>query len=178
MSVFKIGNNFTTKDVENNSQIFKDYVKKISQKIDDANKNQVMKCKDFNAMIVWFNWCFYTRNDFFVSNLQTQCIKNILQMYNQIKSNMLNEWENDLFNHITLRDFKLLKFLLHQYINQFDSLTDDFNMVLKNVVSKESIQNCITQINIYINDNAEYFSAKNNSKHNPKTNNETSKISE
>lgn len=165
MASFTVGNSISVKDVLNgNSQIFKNYVKKISIKLDDRNPKQIMKSNDFNSMIVWFNWCFFTRNDFYVTNLNSQALKNILRIYNQIKSNMLNDSENDLFNHLTLKDFKLLKFLLHQYINQFDSLTDDVNEILKSNVSKESIQNCITQINIYMFDNAEILSPQNTQK--------------
>lgn len=163
MPDLQVGNKHTISDVERNPQIFKNYVKKIEQKIDDLMPNQVMKCHDFNSMIIWFNWCFFTRNDFFVTNLHTTCLRSVLRLYNQIKTNMLDQWEPDLFNHLTIRDFKLLKFLLHQYINQFDSLTDDFNAVLKKAVSKESIQNCITQINIYIDNNADALSVHNHS---------------
>lgn len=140
----------SVKDVENNQQIFKNYTKKISLKMVD-DQNSKISSNDFNSMIVLFNWCFYTKNNFYVNGgLSPKSLQNTVRIYNQLKSNMLNDNERDLFGNLNVKDFKFLKFLLCQYINKYNTLTDDFEEVLKKVVSKKSIQNCVSQINIYI----------------------------
>lgn len=146
-------NNMNVDDVKNNPNIFKDYTNKIIMKIDDIDSRNHMKSKDFNGMIILLNWCFATRNDFFVNNLNKKFIKVVAQTYNQLKSNIIDIGENDVFNHITQNNLKTLKFILYQYINAYDSLVDDYHKCLIEVVSKQSIKNCIKQINEYMKEN-------------------------
>lgn len=145
--------NMNVKDVINNPNIFKDYTNKIIMKIDDIDDKNYMKSHDFNSMIVLLNWCFTTRNDFFVNNLNKKFIKVIAQTYNQLKSNIIDIGEGDVFNHITQNNLKTLKFILYQYINAYDSLVDEYHECLINAVSKQSIKNCIKQINDYMKEN-------------------------
>lgn len=145
--------NMDVEDVRNNPAIFRDYTSKICMKIDDIDDRNFMKSRDLNNMIVLLNWCFATRNDFFVNNLNKKFIKVIQQTYNQLKSNIIDITECDVFNHITQSNFKTLKFILYQYINAYDSLVDEYHKCLIDVVSKDSIKNCIKQINEYVKEN-------------------------
>lgn len=135
---------------DSKTNIFKNYSKKIQQKIVGFEEFYIMKAEDLNNLIVLLNWCFHTHNDFFVTDFNRKYIGNVIQTYNQLKTNIISYKELDVFNHLTKKNLNLLKFILYQYINQYDALTDDFHKELVETVSKDSIQRCINQIKLYL----------------------------
>lgn len=135
---------------DSKTNIFKNYSKKIQQKIVGFEEFYIMKAEDLNNLIVLLNWCFHMHNDFFVTDFNRKYIGNVIQTYNQLKTNIISYKELDVFNHLTKKNLNLLKFILYQYINQYDALTDDFHKELVETVSKDSIQRCINQIKLYL----------------------------
>lgn len=130
------------------SKIFKDYTEKIGPKIQSTYN---MDEYDFNNMLNLLNWCFVKKNNFFIPNFNTKFIINICNLYNQLKTNILSKTSNNLFESTKFEDLKTLKFILHNYINNFNTINTQVNTELCNNISAESIKNCVLTITQYLN---------------------------
>ena len=88
------------------SNFNKNYIDKIKQKLND-NTNP----EDINNIIIFLNYCFLKKNNFFVNDFNKRVIKDICQMYNQLKTNILTPTINDIFKSIKLTDLHLFTFV-------------------------------------------------------------------
>jgi hypothetical protein len=142
--------------MSNNNSIFKDYTLKIKTKLYNSNitsGNLETISDDINNLIILLNWCFLTKNNFFVSNFNNKCIFSVNIFYNQLKTNILSKNLFDdidnIFDEIPKTNLKTIKFILHNYINNYDSISSiDTNKELCEKISKVSIKNCIDYINL------------------------------
>lgn len=126
--------------------IFKDYTNKLNIKF---NKE---KSADINNMICYFNWCFLYKNNFFVSNFNNKYIKNVCDTYNTLKTNILVSQDQDILININVAELKRLKFILYNYIQNYKEIKENpGNKLLCDLISPESIKNCINLINEKIN---------------------------
>lgn len=120
--------------------IFKDYCAKIKPKIGETS---IMTTTDFNDFLNLMNWCFIKKNDFFIKDFNKKTIKNVCEAYNQLKTNVLSK-NGDLFEKIDNQQLKMMKFILHQYIMSYDTLSADANTEeLCSKVLKQSMKNCL-----------------------------------
>lgn len=127
---------------KNFSIIFKDYTNRLHEKFN------VEKASDINNMIAFFNWCFYHKNNFFVDKFNIKFIPNVCETYNKLKTNILTKNNNsDIFENISVSELRRLKFILYNYIQNFEELSKKSeNKLLCNIVLIESIKNCIYYI--------------------------------
>lgn len=116
----------------------KDYTEKIKNKLPVG-----LLSEDINNIIIWFNFCFSAKNNFFVENFNKRSIKNIYVFYNQLKTNILNSDINDLlFN--TDSNNKLIRFILINFVNNYDNIsTIENNVEICGIVSEESVKRFI-----------------------------------
>ena len=138
----KIQNNQSFKN-----SIFKDYTEKIKGKIIDIGDKTQIKPDDFNNMIIFLNWCFHEKNNFFVEDFNKKQIKNICSVYNSLKTNIFSEDCPHIFHQISLPQIKSLKFILYNYIMNFEKINTGNNKELCSKVSKISIIKCLGEIN-------------------------------
>lgn len=140
----------TTKD----TQVFKDYTQKIVQKLYES-KNVKEESEDINSLIILLNWCFLTKNNFFIEDFNKKLIHPICDSYNKIKTNVLSQEMlvgiESVFQKIPKENIKTIKFILYQYINIYDTIsqqnTDTYNLCQK--VSKQAIKNCVQHMTKY-----------------------------
>jgi hypothetical protein len=124
--------------------ILNDYTLKIKGKI-PANSN--LTSSDINEFIALFNYCFHQKNNFFVQNFNKKVIKNILVCYNQIKTNILSNEITDIFANLEIDNIKLLRFILINFINNFETINTLDNSELCDVISKDSMKRCLHYLN-------------------------------
>lgn len=96
------------------SKIICDYSSKLTYKI----PNYINKV-DINNLLMFLNFCFLTKNNFFIENFNNKEIYHIYKIYNKIKSNILDDTKS-LFSDLNDYDIKLLKFILSNLITNFD----------------------------------------------------------
>lgn len=139
------------------SQVFKDYTPKITNKLYDKD-NPKEKCEDINSLVILLNWCFHTKNNFFIEDFNKRLVHPVCDSYNKLKTNILSPdiFYNidEVFKDIPKENIKTLKFILFRYINIFDSISEETNTfnthLLCQKVSKKSIKNCIVYMTNYV----------------------------
>lgn len=134
----------------NDNPIFKDYILKIKNKSYFPESDVVST--DINNLIILLNWCFHKKNSFFIPDFNKKNIYPICISYNQLKTNILSKDYfhkiHNIFHKIEIQNLKTLKFVLHQFIKNYDEiLSDESNTELCQIITKDSIKNCIGYIN-------------------------------
>lgn len=132
-----------------NQEIFKDYRLKIKEKTHISNSGEISE--NINNLIIFLNWCFLKRNNFFIDDFNKKNIFSVCKTYNQLKTNILSkeyfiEYKN-IFEKIDIPNIKTLKFILNNYVNNFNVInTDTKNTELCQKVSKDSMKSCLTYL--------------------------------
>lgn len=129
---------------EQNKIIYKDYSEKIKNKLP---KDFNIQSNDINNLIAILNFCFQKKNNFFIQNFNKRVIRNIYVSYNQIKTNILTPSIINLFEQIEVDNLKLLRFILINFINNYETNDTDENKDLYLYISKESIKRCLNYLN-------------------------------
>lgn len=142
--------------IRNNQSIFKNYKFLFENKVNEVD---CVSADDLNKMIILLNWCFFMHNNFFIQNFNGKTLKNVQSLYAQLKNNIFDTNNRDIFYNLHINELKLLKYIFIQYISMFDQLTDDVNTILTEQVDMESIKHCIVKINNYIRKNYDETSA-------------------
>lgn len=134
-------------------KIFKDYTEKIDNKIlyCDPNEINAATSQDYNNLVIFLNWCFAKRNNFFIVDFNLSKLKNIYSAYNKLKCNILINEKCYIFRNINIHQLKSLKFILNNYVKNFRTINKGNNVPLCMTVSKISIINCIKEINVQLN---------------------------
>lgn len=133
--------------IQNIETIFKDYTLRLNEKFNDQDDVVAI-----NNMINFFNWCFFHKNNFMIPNFNVKYLKNVCNTYNQIKSNVLFIGNCAVFEKVNLSELKRIKFILSNYIKNFESIKNDkSNIILCELISEESIKNAIRIINGILN---------------------------
>lgn len=115
--------------------IYKNYEDKIKTRIYVDNAAQT--ASDVNKIIILLNFCFYTRNNFFILNFNKSVIHKITAIYSALKTNTLTE--NGFFNDIQQfmgvdnSNHKLLRFILKRYKANFDIIEETHPLLTENV---------------------------------------------
>lgn len=120
--------------------IYKDYSKKIKTKI--LNTPEIIE-SDINEFVALLNYCFQKKNNFFIENFNKRVIKNVYLSYNQIKTNILTPSINDVFDSVSIDNIKLLRFIVVNFINNFDIINSKDNEDLCEYVTKDSMKRCL-----------------------------------
>ena len=120
-------------------QIYKDYSKKIKNKL--LNNPELIE-NDVNEFVALLNYCFQKKNNFFIDNFNKRVIKNIYLSYNQIKTNILTPSIENIFDNIKNDDIKLMRFILVNYVNNFEIIQTNNDEICQ-MVNKESMKRCI-----------------------------------
>ena len=140
------------KDENQINSIFRDYTIKIEPKLYNNSK---VSADDVNNLVIFLNWCFIHRNNFFIEEFNKKSVFSICDLYNQLKTNILTVKKNidnelspgDLLYNISHEKLKTLKFILQNYINNHDSLIlDSYHNRLCQKVTKDSVKNCLQYI--------------------------------
>lgn len=154
-------NNQSTQDNLDNNQIFKDYTPKIFNKLYNG-ENLQEKSEDINNLVILLNWCFNTKNNFFIDDFNKRLVHPVCDSYNKLKTNILSSdvFYNieEVFKDIPEENIKTLRFILLRYINIYDVLKEDhssnnpkYNIdTLWEKVTKKSIKNCVLYMNNYV----------------------------
>lgn len=150
--------------VNKNTQVFKDYAPKIATKL-YSGENLKEKSEDINNLVVLLNWCFFKKNNFFISDFNKRLVHPVCDSYNKLKTNILSQdifyKIEDVFKEIPEENIKTLRFILLRYINIYDDLVaeDQINPNTQNntvdlcqLVTKKSIKNCVIYMNNYVQD--------------------------
>ncbi len=124
--------------------ILNDYTEKIKNKLP---KNSNLISSDINELIALFNYCFQQKNNFFILNFNKKVIKNIYTLYNQLKTNILTPEIDDIFGHIEIDNIKLLRFILINFVNNFEIINTPNNQELCDCISKDSMKRCLHYLN-------------------------------
>jgi hypothetical protein len=119
--------------------IYKDYSKKLKNKLGSSE----IKETDINEFVALLNYCFQKKNNFFIENFNKRVIKNVYLSYNQIKTNILTPTINDVFENINHDNLKLLRFIVANFINNFELISSQDNDDLCAYVSKDSMKRCL-----------------------------------
>lgn len=117
----------------------KNYSNKIRKIIpnDVSTHNEEEMVSSINWLINFMNYCFFQRNNFFVDNFNKRQIRNVLNTYNSIRSNIIIPQHNTtVFSNLTISDLKQLKFILLRNINNNSEC-----------VSKKYLQVCLDLLN-------------------------------
>lgn len=127
----------------NNDEIIKsvkrDYTKKIQGRYD-------VSPDDINGFISLMNYCFLTKNSFFIENFNNKTTKNIYLFYNQVKSNILNPYNKDLLENVPLNSLKSMKFILTNFVSKYEDIITKDKIVVE-FCNKQQIRKIIETIN-------------------------------
>jgi hypothetical protein len=114
--------------------IFKDYTEKIKNKLPDN-----IDAADINNLIALLNYCFQKKNNFFVKDFNKRVIKEIYLTYNKLKTNILTTDIFDLFQEIPLDNIKLLRFILINFVNNYETINENNELC----IPKDSMKKCV-----------------------------------
>jgi len=120
----------------------KDYTLKIIDKLND----NYTKPEDINNMIIFLNYCFLNKNNFFVDNFNKKVIKNICLTYNQIKTNIFTPSITDVFYSIESDNVKLIRFIIINFINNYETIKPN-NEELCSMITRDSLKHCLIKLN-------------------------------
>lgn len=127
----------------NNDEIIKsvkrDYTKKIQGRYD-------ISPDDINGFISLMNYCFLTKNSFFIENFNNKTTKNIYLFYNQVKYNILNPYNKDLLENVPLNSLKSMKFILTNFVSKYEDIITKDKIVVE-FCNKQQIRKIIETIN-------------------------------
>jgi len=130
-------------------EIFKDYRLKIKEKTHITNAGEISE--NINNLIILLNWCFLKKNNFFIDDFNKKNIFSVCKTYNQLKTNILSkdyfiEYKN-IFEKIDSTNIKTLKFILNNYVNNFNIINSDTkNTELCQKISKNSMRDCLNYL--------------------------------
>lgn len=119
--------------------IFKDYSNKLGEKFDKDKAHHI------NNMIVFFNWCFYYKNSFFVENFNNKYVGEVCRSYNKLKTNILMGDNPNIFHNITHAELRRIKFILVNYIQKYDNISTK-HRELTETITTSTINSCVGYI--------------------------------
>lgn len=125
-------------------EVFKTYSNRLNEKFESD------KASNINNLIIFFNWCFKERNNFFNPDFNHKYVKNVCITYGTIKTNILKVGPNsNIFNNISDNELRRIKFILSYVIFNYYSLCEKpENKELFKIVSKKSLIECNKYINV------------------------------
>lgn len=136
-----------------NNKIFVDYTKKIMEKFYILNDKEFPE--SLNSLIIFLNYCFYDKNNFFVNNYNIKNIMKVNNFYNELKTNIFNKElvitdSKQLFENISSDKVKAVVFIMKNYLYKFnDIFKDESNQELnklKEICSKERFQKLLNTL--------------------------------
>lgn len=136
-----------------NNKIFVDYNKKIMEKFYILNDKEFPE--SLNSLIIFLNYCFYDKNNFFVNNYNIKNIMKVNNFYNELKTNIFNKElvitdSKQLFENISSDKIKAVVFIIKNYLYKFnDIFKDESNQELnkiKEICSKERFQKLLNTL--------------------------------
>lgn len=135
------------------NKIFVDYTKKIMGKFYILNDKEFPE--SLNSLIIFLNYCFYDKNNFFVNNYNIKNIMKVNNFYNELKTNIFNKElvitdSKQLFENISSDKVKAVVFIMKNYLYKFnDIFKDESNQELnklKEICSKERFQKLLNTL--------------------------------
>ena len=136
-----------------NNKIFVDYTKKIMEKFYILNDKEFPE--SLNSLIIFLNYCFYDKNNFFVSNYNIKNIMKVNNFYNELKTNIFNKElvitdSKQLFENISSDKVKAVVFIIKNYLYKFndifkDESTQELNKI-QEICSKERFQKLLNTL--------------------------------
>ena len=125
------------------SVVIKDYSGKVSPLID----TNVIKPSDVNEFISLINYCFHTKNNFFVANFNKKITRNVYTVYNTFKTNILSS--NELFTGIDENNLKSIKFVLTNFVNNHEEISKECPLI-DEIATKDGIKRFLDFLNAYM----------------------------
>lgn len=122
------------------SQVLVNYNSKTHYMIDNF-----MSQDDINSMISLLNYCFLTKNEFFINTFNHKMINNVYMAYNRMKTNILEPEINDIYHNIKPKDMKLLRFIMNNFVSIYNNISD--TDIITKYITRESIINVSKSIN-------------------------------
>ena len=110
------------------NKIFVDYTKKIMEKFYILNDKEFPE--SLNSLIIFLNYCFYDKNNFFVNNYNIKNIIKVNNFYNELKTNIFNKElvitdSKQLFENISTDKTKAVVFIMKNYLYKFNDIVKD-----------------------------------------------------
>ena len=123
-----------------------DYKQQIVNKLNNLEsiKDKKIFSSDLNDFINMMNYSFLMKNDFFIDNFNKKVIRIIYPAYNKIKTNIISDNCNYIFESVTQQQLKSLRFIIINAVNNYGKIPCD-------LISKSSLFHCLTAINEAIN---------------------------
>ena len=118
-----------------NDIITVDYRSKTKNMCTEMN----LPAEDINSLVMFLNYCFTMKNNFFIENFNKGMIKNVYHVYNKMKTNIFSESEN-LYASILPSDTKLLKFILSNFLSNYKKISDE---QIKSYINETQLKNII-----------------------------------
>lgn len=124
----------------------KNYQSQIIGKLDilKSVKDKNIFSSDMNDFINMMNYSFLMKNNFFIDNFNKKVIRIIYPAYNKIKTNIITNNCNYLFESLTKQQLKSIRFIVLNAINNYEKIPC-------HLISKNSLFHCLTVINEAIN---------------------------
>lgn len=126
------------------TQVLKDYTEKISTRLYCKSCNNKQVTSDINKVIVLLNYCFLSRNNFYISNFNKYYIKDISKFYHDLKSNILtdNVMFTSFIEFVNLEDkstniYRLIKFIFKAYLLQYDELIENKDLITEHITDTD-----------------------------------------
>lgn len=118
-----------------NDIITVDYRSKTKNMCTEMN----LPAEDINSLVMFLNYCFTMKNNFFIENFNKGMIKNVYHVYNKMKTNIFSENEN-LYASLLPSDTKLLKFILSNFLSNYKKISDE---QIKSYINETQLKNII-----------------------------------
>jgi hypothetical protein len=118
-----------------NDIITVDYRSKTKNMCTEMN----LPAEDINSLVMFLNYCFTMKNNFFIENFNKGMIKNVYHVYNKMKTNIFSESEN-LYTSLLPSDTKLLKFILSNFLSNYKKISDK---QIKSYINETQLKNII-----------------------------------
>lgn len=110
-------NNEAKKSSKNDMSYIRDYTEKIKSKLLYSDYT----AEELNFIIVFLNYCFYTKNDFFIENYNRTQIRLVKKFYNILKTNMLTQSRLNILEDIDDFLTKPIKFIIGNVSSIYDT---------------------------------------------------------
>lgn len=98
--------------------------------------------EDINSLVIFLNYCFTMKNNFFIENFNKGMIKNVYHVYNKMKTNIFSESDN-LYTSLLPSDTKLLKFILSNFLSNYKNV---FDQEIKSYINETQLKNIINSL--------------------------------
>lgn len=115
----------------------------------DGETTATIEPSDIDNLLMLINYCFNIRNNFFIISFNKNLLKNVYTVYNNIKTNILDPDNKELFKNIDISCLTTVRYICNNFHNKYFDINNT-DPVICNAISKDSIKRVASFMGVFI----------------------------